>query len=78
MTKEEKRQYERKIQDIWNTIKKPNLQIMVREGEVQAKGIEMAICVQEAFKARCRWLIPVILATREAEFRRITIRSQPR
>jgi hypothetical protein len=27
---------------------------------------------------RCRWLTPVILATQEAEIRRIAVRSQPR
>jgi hypothetical protein len=27
---------------------------------------------------RCWWLTPVILATQEAEIRRITVRSQPR
>jgi hypothetical protein len=27
--------------------------------------------------AGCRWLTPVILATQEAEIRRITVRSQP-
>jgi hypothetical protein len=27
--------------------------------------------------ARCQWLTPVILATQEAEIRRIVIRSQP-
>jgi hypothetical protein len=28
-------------------------------------------------KARCRWLTPVILATQEAEIRRIAAQSQP-
>jgi hypothetical protein len=27
---------------------------------------------------RCQWLIPVILATQEAEIRRIKVESQPR
>jgi hypothetical protein len=27
--------------------------------------------------AECWWLMPVILATQEAEFRRITFRNQP-
>jgi hypothetical protein len=31
----------------------------------------------ESRKARRQWLTPVILATREAEIRRITVRSQP-
>jgi hypothetical protein len=26
---------------------------------------------------RCQWLTPVILATQEAEIRKITVRSQP-
>jgi hypothetical protein len=30
------------------------------------------------FRARSWWLIPVILATQEAEIRRITVQSQPR
>jgi hypothetical protein len=29
-------------------------------------------------RAGCRWLTPVVLATQEAEIRRITVRSQPR
>jgi hypothetical protein len=29
------------------------------------------------FLARCQWLMPVILATQEAEIRRITVGSQP-
>jgi hypothetical protein len=29
------------------------------------------------FLARCRWLTPVILATREAEIRRVLVGSQP-
>jgi hypothetical protein len=29
-------------------------------------------------KVGCRWLTPVILATQEAEIRRIRVRSQPR
>jgi hypothetical protein len=28
-------------------------------------------------EARCQWLTPVILASQEAEIRRITVRSQP-
>jgi hypothetical protein len=27
--------------------------------------------------AWCRWLVPIILATQEAEIRRITVQSQP-
>jgi hypothetical protein len=29
------------------------------------------------FKARCQWLMPVILATQEAVIRRITVQRQP-
>jgi hypothetical protein len=32
---------------------------------------------KEEVKARCRWLIPVILATQEAEIRSITVGNQP-
>jgi hypothetical protein len=28
-------------------------------------------------QARCQWLTPIILATQEADIRRITVRSQP-
>jgi hypothetical protein len=28
--------------------------------------------------ARCRWLMPIILATQEVEIRKITVGSQPR
>jgi hypothetical protein len=28
--------------------------------------------------ARCQWLTPIILATQEAEIRRIVVQSQPR
>jgi hypothetical protein len=34
--------------------------------------------MKECIKARRRWLTPVILATQEAEIRRILIRSQAR
>jgi hypothetical protein len=32
---------------------------------------------QNTFKAGCRWLTPVILATQEAEIRKIVFQSQP-
>jgi hypothetical protein len=35
-------------------------------------------CLKSALPARCQWLTPVILATQEAEIRRIPIRSQHR
>jgi hypothetical protein len=36
------------------------------------------ICfLQKKSKARHRWLVPVILATQEAEIRMIAVRSQP-
>jgi hypothetical protein len=34
--------------------------------------------MQKTFKARCWWLMPVILATQEAEIRKIVVGSQPR
>jgi hypothetical protein len=33
--------------------------------------------LKQTCKARCRWLISIILATQEAEIRRIVVRSQP-
>jgi hypothetical protein len=33
--------------------------------------------LKERASARCRWLMPVILATQEAEIRRIAVQSQP-
>jgi hypothetical protein len=34
--------------------------------------------IRKQYYARYRWLTPVILATQEAEIRRIEIQSQPR
>jgi hypothetical protein len=34
-------------------------------------------CVQMTILAGCWWLMPVILASQEAEIRRITVQSQP-
>jgi hypothetical protein len=34
--------------------------------------------VKRVLKAGCWWLTPAILATQEAEIRRITVQSQPR
>jgi hypothetical protein len=44
------------------------------------KNIQSTVCDswQEVVKTRCRWFMPVILATQEAEMRRTTVRSQPR
>jgi hypothetical protein len=41
-------------------------------------GSEMSVFFKTALYARCWWLTPVILATQEAEIRRITVQSQPR
>jgi hypothetical protein len=35
-------------------------------------------CILKDTVARCWWLTPVILATQEAEIRRIIVQSQPR
>jgi hypothetical protein len=32
---------------------------------------------KNSITARCWWLMPIILATQEAEIRRITVQSQP-
>jgi hypothetical protein len=34
--------------------------------------------IQEVWEAGCWWLTPAILATREAEIRKIMVQSQPR
>jgi hypothetical protein len=34
--------------------------------------------IKKLILARCQWLKPVILATQEAEIRRIAVQSQPR
>jgi hypothetical protein len=42
-------------------------------------AVELSLLfIKEKTKAGCRWLIPVILATQEAEIRRISVQSQPR
>jgi hypothetical protein len=42
------------------------------------KTLEVWIWKQDAFWARLWWMTPVILATQEAEIRRILVQSQPR
>jgi hypothetical protein len=36
------------------------------------------VCIKIRSRARCRWLTPIIIATQEAEIRRIVVQSQPR
>jgi hypothetical protein len=50
------------LKDLYETSKWINIHIM---GSPRRKG-----------EARCQWLIPVILATLEAEIRRIMVQSQ--
>jgi hypothetical protein len=38
----------------------------------------LLVLVKNWYGARCQWLTPVILATQEAEIRRIAVQSQPR
>jgi hypothetical protein len=45
--------------------------------EEQELGLEWGQKKKRWRKAGCRWLKPVILATQEAEIRRITIQGQP-
>jgi hypothetical protein len=39
--------------------------------------VEVTNTHKNAQNAECRWLTPIILATQEAEIRRILVRSQP-
>jgi hypothetical protein len=41
-------------------------------------GLALGEIVKNGREARRQWLTPVILATQEAEIRRITVQSQPR
>jgi hypothetical protein len=47
-----------------------------------AQSIKTFLVLKKIYKipngAECWWLMPVILATQEAEIRRIAVRSQPR
>jgi hypothetical protein len=40
-------------------------------------GVECACTLKRNEIPRCEWLMPVILATQEAEIRRISVQSQP-
>jgi hypothetical protein len=37
----------------------------------------ISLRISRRLKTSCQWFIPVILATQEAEIRRISVRSQP-
>jgi hypothetical protein len=55
------------------------LQPLIWSLRMSTPGLSPTVSVKKLrMKARHQWLIPIILATREAEIRRMGVQSQPR